>query len=181
MNDQKYIAILKNILTTRSVEALFKCYNQDIYSNFPTLFIDGDSFERYRYLYNFILNNLSFSLLAAEDTEYKPKLLLVKTFIDEIDSYGLNIHLTPEMSEKEHRESIQKLDAEKALFSKTISNAINTLKADKEILKFILAFGRLCYRFNEYQAPPRLSIEQATRDAMGLSDHYQELIDHLTQ
>jgi hypothetical protein len=181
MDDEKYLIILKDVLIKHSIEGLFGCFNKDIYNDFPIVNIEGERFERYKYLYSFILRHVQLSLKVAEDTEYKPKLLVLKGFIDKLDSYGLDVHLTPEMSEKEQRESIRKLDEEKVLFSKTLSDAVNVLKQDKETLRFILAFGRLCYRFNEYQAPFRLSAEEATRDAMGLSDHYQELINHLMQ
>ena len=181
MNDETYIGLLKKILKASGVGGVLYHFNEDIYSDFPTINIDGKPFERYKYLYKFMLGNLSLLLTIAESDEQKSNLKTLKKFIYELDAYGLDIHLTPEMTEEETTDAITKLDDEKTLFARTMSEAITTYKNRKEYLRFVLAFGRLCYRFNEYQAPRRLTYEEAVKDAMGLSDHYAELIDELSK
>jgi hypothetical protein len=178
MDKTSYKIALKNMLQRGGYSMLLNYFNKDIYADLPTISIDGKNFERYKNLYSFILFNINLACEVSDNND-NLELMLVKTSIEKLNQYGLDIHLTPDMSDTVQKNLIEKLDNEKILFSQTLKESINIFHNKKESLMLILAFARLCYRFNEYQAPLRISAEMAMKDAMGLTDHYQELIDSL--
>jgi hypothetical protein len=84
--------------------------------------------------------------------------------------------IIPELSQEETQRRLALLDAGRAKFGKTMVQAFQhiPLFADRNLL---ISWAAKCYyHVHGFQAPPRFDAAQATRDAMGQSDHFAELL-----
>lgn len=98
--------------------------------------------------------------------------------------YGILTELGHKLEPMDRKDSqevgqakLAKLDKGKALFKKKLIDEFTTNIKDTADRNLILRWaGKLYRKVHGFQAPPRLSAEQAMRDAMGSSDHYLEMV-----
>ena len=87
--------------------------------------------------------------------------------------------LTPHQPQEKQQEILVQLDKARNIFKNKIEDSWKTMThiIDRNI---IIHWSRMhYYHVHCFQAPNRLDPLQASRDAMGLSDHFQEMIDEI--
>lgn len=87
--------------------------------------------------------------------------------------------IVPDLTQEETQRRLTLLDAGRAKFARVLRLAFAhiTLFADRNLL--IAWASKVYYHVHCFQAPPRFDAAQATRDAMGQSDHFRELLDEV--
>lgn len=144
--------------------------------------VEPDSFpEKDRYI--FLSKHLHVADIAArkalgdDSTEAKKIGQLQKSVARLDDECGTDIHLVPGTPREVQNKQIAELDNDKVKFALILKEELP--KNEGAFEAFLIEYARLVYRFNEYQAPFRTSGHQAMLDAMGLSDHFSELLDNI--
>lgn len=137
--------------------------------------------EKERFLFlSFHVDAVEKAVMKAFGEEHKETgrlKKLQKSLASLDDDCGTDIHLTPHMDEKEHSEGLAAIDADKLKFAGILKTGLKANEGGFQT--FLIEWARLIYRFNEYQAEARDNPYQAQLDAMGLSDHFSELLDKL--
>jgi hypothetical protein len=93
------------------------------------------------------------------------------------DECGTDICLSPSMSDHELDEKLALVDADKVKFAAILKEELG--KNAGAFRTFLIEYARLVYQFNGYQAEARTDVAMAMLDSMGVSDHFQELLDTL--
>ena len=110
----------------------------------------------------------------------KERISLLAHGMYELDTKcGIDEELTPDLTYEETQEVLMMLDIDEDKFRNIIVKYLKLMKTDEPIKDYFLAFARLIYTFNGYQAKSRPTAKQALEDAYGLSDPFGEMIEQI--
>lgn len=112
------------------------------------------------------------------DAEWARIGVIARAMYDLESGIGLPLqHLVPELSQEETQRRLALLDQGRARFGQILKEAFTKtlLYADRNLL--IAWASKVYYHVHGFQAPPRFDAALATRDAMGQTDHFRELLD----
>lgn len=90
---------------------------------------------------------------------------------------GHGKHLEPWMSLEEHEKCLRILDVERECFKEIVKETLEALKGNRVLISFFLSIARISFALNGYQGPLRYDAAKASRDAMGLTDLFSEMME----
>jgi len=82
-------------------------------------------------------------------------------------------------SNEQNERILIKLDEDRILFKQILMESMKDNELPDYALLFILSFAELIFKFNGYQAPPRLNPVDAFNDSLGLTDLFDELMNEI--